>query len=522
MLSLILFLALSATPAASQGLDFVTPALPDGITNTTYAPFRIEQNRLGLACCTWTVLSALPPGITVDCTWCEYLLLQGTPTAVGRYDIRIQLRDFRETVTRTYTLVVHPKLQVTLASGNTLAPAMVGRPYGRPVFQVAGGAPPLTYSVFGPLPAGLSLDPRTGILNGTPLETAAEPFQFWVSVQDMIGQGTTAAVGSCAASNISCRFSLGVGPELRIEGPTVIAGAVGAMLAKGRDLQITGGTFPMTPSLVSGTLPLGVTLPGLLNGTSVPTQSGDFTVQFKLTDTFGYQAIKNLLLRIASTDLRIDAVTPWQLMQNRTVTRQLQAAGGFPPYSWRAVQLPPGLSLVPATGVVAGTPLDLCPTACAPATTLSVIDSNGLESSYSPVIRVHPELLISTDTLGLTTINLPYSRRLQFRGGAPSAVIGWSLVSGILPIGMTFNPLNATLSGIPTQTGRFLLTFRAVDEAGFAAFKALTLDVLPPANPPRIDTSFLPPPTANAAYSTTVTVTAGPCLRAWCCTPKPA
>ncbi len=509
MLSLILFLALSAVPATAQGLDFVTPALPDAIGNTAYTPFRIEQNRLGLACCTWTVLSPLPAGMTVDCTWCEYLLLQGTPTAVGRYDIRIQLKDFRETVTKTYNLVVHPKLVVTVASGNTLPNAMAGRPYGRPVLQVSGGASPLRYSVFGPLPAGLTMDPITGILNGTPVEAAADPFQFWVSVQDSIGQGAVAAIGSCASSAISCRFSLTVGPELRLEGPAVLAGAVGAFLVKGKDLRVSGGTYPMTPSLLAGTLPVGVTLPGLLNGTGVPTQSGDFAVQFKVTDAFGYQAMKSVLLRIAPTELKIDIVPTWHLMQNRTFSRQLTASGGFPPYSWRAAQLPPGLQLQSATGMIAGTPLDLCPTGCIPASTVTVIDSNGLESSYSPVIKVHPELVIATETLGITTVNLPYSRRMQFRGGALSAVIGWSVVSGVFPTGLSFNPLNATLAGTPTQTGQFLVTFKAVDEAGFAAFKALTLQVMPPADPPRIDTAYLPPATAAALYNAQIVVTAG-------------
>ncbi|MBL8212814.1 MAG: putative Ig domain-containing protein [Bryobacterales bacterium] len=509
MLSLILFVALSVVPAAGQGLDFVTPALPEAISNTPYTPFRIEQNRLGLACCTWTILSALPPGITVDCTWCEYLILQGTPTTVGRYDIRIQLKDFRETVTKTYTLVVNPKLVVTVASGNTLPPAMVGRPYGKPILQVSGGAPPLRYSLFGPLPAGLSLDPITGILNGTPVEAAADPFLFWVSVEDSIGQGTVAAVGSCPSSSISCRFSLTVGPELRIEGPAVIAGAVGASLVKGKDLRVSGGTYPMTPALIAGTLPVGVTLPGLLNGTAVPSQSGDFAVQFKVTDNFGYQAMKSILLRIAPSELKIDVVPTWQLMQNRTFSRQLTATGGFPPYTFRAAQLPPGLSLQTATGIVTGTPLDLCPTGCTPASTVTAIDSNGLESSYNPVIKVHPELVITTETLGITTINLPYSRRLQFRGGALSAVIGFSVVSGVFPTGLTFNPLNATLAGTPTQTGQFLATFKAVDEAGFAAFKVLTLQVVPPADPPRIDTAFLPPATSGAPYNAQVIVTAG-------------
>src|SRR5215831_6854770 len=63
-------------------------------------------------------------------------------------------------------------------------------PYPPSTFQVAGGTPPLTWSVTsGSLPAGMSLNPLAGVLSGTPTSTGE--YNFVVGVVD--SQGRTAA-----------------------------------------------------------------------------------------------------------------------------------------------------------------------------------------------------------------------------------------------------------------------------------------------------------------------------------------
>src|SRR5690606_24216489 len=64
---------------------------------------------------------------------------------------------------RTYDLHVIPKLQIA----GPLPSARVNEPYSQTV-QASGGVPPYQINVIG-LPAGLSFDPATATIAGTPL-----------------------------------------------------------------------------------------------------------------------------------------------------------------------------------------------------------------------------------------------------------------------------------------------------------------------------------------------------------------
>ncbi|GAB3487804.1 putative Ig domain-containing protein [Flexivirga lutea] len=69
-------------------------------------------------------------------------------------------------------------------------PAEVGKSYYYQLTAV-GGAPPYTFGATG-LPAGLSIDPATGVISGTP--TTISPGYFQVGVKDSLGTQADAAV----------------------------------------------------------------------------------------------------------------------------------------------------------------------------------------------------------------------------------------------------------------------------------------------------------------------------------------
>ena len=133
------------------------------------------------------------------------------------------------------------KLDITtskLPSGN------IGASYSG-TLQTEKGTPPFTWSVTPVLPAGLSLDSRTGTISGTPTAVSALSYEFTV-----VDSGTP-------PESASATLALEIKPALA--GPTITTtaltdGVVNSPYSVG--LQATGGTAPLkwtvTPQLPAG------------------------------------------------------------------------------------------------------------------------------------------------------------------------------------------------------------------------------------------------------------------------------
>ena len=163
----------------------------------------------------------------------------------------------------------------------------------RDALTATGGTGTLTWSVSaGTLPPGLTLGSSTGVLSGTP--TAGGSYSVTVAVTDTTGQSATAAVTLVIAAI----------PSLSVPSPP--SGQAG--MAYSDPLTVTGGTGPFTWSVVSGSLPAGVTLgtaSGTLSGTPTTTGLSSFTIQ--VTDADGLSATQSLNITIAIGPLVIAA-----------------------------------------------------------------------------------------------------------------------------------------------------------------------------------------------------------------------
>ena len=119
----------------------------------------------------WSISAGtIPTGMTF-----EGGQLAGIPTTGGTYTFTVTATDVMgHSASRTYIVDV---IQITPAG---LPSGMQGTPYSQAVGQV-GGALPATFGITGGvLPTGLSLDPASGIISGTP--STPGTFAFEVSV----------------------------------------------------------------------------------------------------------------------------------------------------------------------------------------------------------------------------------------------------------------------------------------------------------------------------------------------------
>ncbi len=326
-----------------------TLAVPDGIVGVGYQAALTASGGPTGATQTWSLLAGdLPPGLSLT----QAGVLLGTPTTQGSYTFVIQALDQPVDgqsliASRGYTIAITgPSAPVSITTASSLTAATVGVAYAQQM-AATGGVNPYSWALdSGALPNGLSLNPTSGLISGTPATAGSSSFQ--ISVSDASGGKASRA------------FTLVVNPGLSISTGSALPGGVSG-IAYSATLGATGGTPPYTWSVISETrgLPPGLALDpatGILTGT--PTTVGNYQFIAAVTDATRQTASKPLTLSIAS-QLTISTASP---LANGTVGTayqvQFAASGGTPAYTWSVTtgSLPAGLTLDPSTGLLSGTP----------------------------------------------------------------------------------------------------------------------------------------------------------------------
>jgi hypothetical protein len=254
------------------------------------------------------------------------------------------------------------------ALGFPVPPGEAGVGY-RHELEVAGGTAPHHWEVSdGQLPDGITLDPDTGALTGTP--ASAGGYHFTVRVTDAAGQSVTRPT------------SLTIVAAPAIDVASLPGGEAGADYR--HDLTVTGGTAPYHWEVSDGLLPDGITLDpdtGTVAGTPTVPGPAHFTLQ--VTDAAGQADAAATSLAVTAPALGFPAPAG----QAGTAYRyELAITGGTAPYHWEVSDglLPDGITLDPDTGTVAGTP-----TAPGPAHfTLQVTDAAGQSAAQAVSLAI--------------------------------------------------------------------------------------------------------------------------------------
>jgi hypothetical protein len=134
--------------------------------------------------------------------------------------------------------------------------------------------------------------------------------------------------------------------------------------------------------------------------------------------------------------------------------------------------------------------------------TAKVTDSTSATATGNFSITVNAALAVTTSSLPAGTQGSTYtSTNLNASGGVTPYT--WTITSGTLPNGIMLN--GNTISGLPTVSGTFPITFKVTDAAGGTALSS-GLSIVLAAEPPLMVTttnSNLPAGTINTAYTTT-------------------
>ncbi|HUS08511.1 MAG TPA: Ig domain-containing protein, partial [Bryobacteraceae bacterium] len=316
-------------------LTITTASLPAPVLGTPYNQ-RIQATG-GIPPYNFSIVAgSLPAGVSL----LPDGILTGNPTTPGAIDFTIVASDAAQgRATKQFTFQIAGLPVITTA---TLPNGTVGTPYSQ-TLVVTGGVSPFTFSTAsGSLPAGLSLNPATGDLTGTP--TAAGSSTFTVQVLDRLSQSarrtyTVQISGVLSITTASPLPSLQVGTPR----PLTLAGA--------------GGTEPYTWSILSGALPAGLALnsgTGAITGS--PTAAGAFAFVAQVTDANRLTATKSFT-GVVSAQLAIGTASLAAGTVGTPYSQTVAATGGTGAITFSITgSLPPGLSLNAASGVISGTP----------------------------------------------------------------------------------------------------------------------------------------------------------------------
>jgi len=460
-------------------------SLAAGTVGTAYGPVTFTQTGSG-ATITWSA-TGLPTGLTLDPTTG---VLSGTPGEPGSFTVVVTATDANGcAVSRSYPLTISCPT-ITLSPG-TLPGATAATAYSQTITAssaLAGGS--YGYSVFsGALPAGLTLNPATGEISGTP--TAVGTFNFTVRAT----HDPTGCTGDQAYTLVVACATITVGGGAP---PTnVTAGVAGYT----HTFTATGGVSPWTFT-ATGTLPTGLTLSsaGVLSGT--PNAAGTFNFTIVATDSATGATCTGsapFSVTVVCPTITVSPATLPGGIVGTAYTETVTAAGGTGPYTFAvtAGALPAGLTLG-SGGAITGTPSaegEFTFTVTATDTTTNCTGSRAYTVRICPVIGLSAVPTCATVGSTYTTTITP---------SAGTAPFGFTS-TGSLPPGTTLNPTTGVLAGTITAAGSFSFSITATDVNGCAGAQSYTVNVLgmTPA------AGALPDATFGTAYSQAVTASGG-------------
>ena len=442
----------------------------------------------------WTLTSgSLPAGLSLNA---GTGVISGTPSAMASPAVSVTVRvtdAYGCQGTQAVTIQVCPVITVSPAS---LATPTVGTAYSATV-SASGGTGPYSFTISsGSLPAWATLNPGTGVISGTPNSAAAA--SFTVRATDANGCSATRALTLSP-----------VCPALSITPVTPAAGVVGA--AYSQTMSVTGGTGPFIWTVVSGSLPAGLSLStgGVIAGTPTASNGAGVSVTLRATDIYGCARDQAVVFKACP----VISLSPAGLTAPTVGTAYSQAVaadGGTTPYSYSIASgtLPGWATLNAGTGVISGTPNS---TATA-AFTVRVTDANGctgtLAYSLTPAC---PAVTLSPGSLANGTVGTAYSQTLSGSGG--SAPYTFAVSSGSLPAWATLNTSTGVISGTPSSTAAASFTIAVTDTYGCQGTRSYTITPVCPAI--TVSPASAANSTLGLAYTQTLSATGGTAPYAW-------
>jgi large repetitive protein len=324
--------------------------------------------------------------------------------------------------------------------------------------------------------------------------------------------GLTLAVFASAAVAVSCGTDTG---SLLTNPPSTIV-VTTASLASGtvgtpysQTLQASGGSAAYVWTVLSGTLPAGLTLSsaGSITGTPTAVVTAVLNLQVASGTSTATQvfilAVVAAQSQVGSASISITTSTLPGATLGVPYSQTLQTTGGSGSLAWSVLagSLPTGLTLS-NLGVLSGTPTLVGTSA------ITVLVTSGVATAtqnLSVVVSATAatSVVVTTTSIPAGTIGTFYSQTLKATGGSGTFI--WTVATGAIPSGLTLSSAG-TLAGIPTGLAVDTFSVQAAS-GGAVATQSLVLTI--GAQPLAIIPPGLAPIPQLATYSHALQATGG-------------